>query len=235
MRTVLAILICCLVFPLRAGWFFAAATAGGGPTYLVEQGFEGTGYDNGETWTESVTDTVDEDYATSPAVGSQSLRIVASANINSTYVSFTAQDTVYAFCRFRWVTKGAGTYVLATVRTSSGTVQGSISILVTGVLRATATGDASATSTDAIPVDTDIYLWMEFVKGTGANAIMRAGWSTDGTKPSLAATGAKAAVSSAGTSTAQGARLMLGSSSSNTAEFIYDHVLVDDANIGNNP
>jgi hypothetical protein len=51
------------------------AAGGGGPSYLVNQNFEGTGYDNAEIWTEDLGTggTVNEDYTTTPLVGSQSL------------------------------------------------------------------------------------------------------------------------------------------------------------------
>lgn len=217
-------------------WNGTGISVGGGVSYLVNQGFEGTGYDNSETWTEAGTGTIDEDYTTSPIVGSQSLRITLAAQTGSTYAAFTAQDTVYFFARLRFdsITGGASR-TLATFRDGSATVHASLQHSTSGVLRVSATGGTANNSTDALPTATDIYVWFEYVKGTGTNAIARAGWSTDGTKPTLSAGAAKACVSNDGTSTAQASRIYLGHSASSTIDTVWDKTLVDDAVIGSNP
>jgi|688.fasta_scaffold166066_2 hypothetical protein len=59
------------------------------PSYLVNQNFEATGYDNGESWTEDLGTggTVDEDYAISPLVGSQSLLLSEATGDVSTKIT----------------------------------------------------------------------------------------------------------------------------------------------------
>jgi len=64
--------------------------------FLVCQNFEGTGYDNSETWTEDAG-TPDEDYGTALR-GSQSLQL-ASGEV--TYKTFTEQTDVWAHFLFR--------------------------------------------------------------------------------------------------------------------------------------
>ncbi|MEO7723201.1 MAG: hypothetical protein ABIU29_00705, partial [Chthoniobacterales bacterium] len=63
----------------------------------------------------------------------------------------------------------------------------------------------------------------------------RVGWSTDGTKPDLSATGAQVARCANGTSTEQIAKLMIGSPSNVTNDFYVDKVLVSTSPIGSNP
>lgn len=62
-------------------------------TYLLNQNFEGTGYDNSESWTETLDGgTVDEDYTTTVLAGSQSLFMPAALNTIGTLTA----TTVYA-------------------------------------------------------------------------------------------------------------------------------------------
>ena len=73
------------------------------------QNFEGTGYDNSETWTEGTegtltTGVLNEDYAVSPIRGSQSLRMKDdSTNGFWTTYMFPAQDDIYLFMQFKLV------------------------------------------------------------------------------------------------------------------------------------
>ena len=216
----------------------AFRSAGGGVTYLVQQGFEGSGYDNGEIWTESASGTRDEDYTTSPIEGSHSLRISGSAQSPSTYVSFTTLDTVYCYFRFRYNAIDSSSRTIATIRDSSGNILATLAhVATTGALRITAQGGTGNSSTDSITAGAgnEIHVWIEYVKGTGSDAIARAGWSTDGTKPTFTAGAAKACVSNNGTVTAQAGRLMLGHTSNGVYDYVFDKVRVDDASIGNSP
>lgn len=215
---------------------------GGGPSYLVNQNFEtpGTGYDNGETWSAgSSTGTVDPDNATNPIVGTQSLNIITSAQTGSTFTSFTAQDTVYGFFRMRINSYGGSTQTIAGVRNTGASLRGTIQLTGTRQLRALTSGGTGNASTDVIPtgVGNEIYVWFEYVKATVAanDAIMRVGWSADGTKPTFTAGGAKTAISSNGTSQDQMTRVYMGQDASSTWDLTFDRVLISSSAIGNNP
>ncbi len=226
-----------LVTPAMALPFgFWKTSGGGGPSYLVNQNFEGTGYDNGETWTSAGGGTVNADYATNPIVGSQSLYITGTAT--STYRSFSAQDSVFGFARVRFETYDTGgNRNFWSIRDGSGTSVADFGITSAGKMRATAAGGSANTSLDTIPTGGgyDLYIWFEYVKGTGSDAIARVGWSMDGTKPTFAASAAKSAVSSNGTTTSQGARFYWGATASSVFEIVTDKTLISTTAIGNNP
>jgi hypothetical protein len=202
-----------------------AFRSGGGPSYLVNQNFETptTGYDNGESWTEAGTGTVEAANTTTVIVGTQSLQINLAAQTGSTDISFTAQSSL--FCKFRFrVASTSGNPTIATIRNGS-TILGSLILVgVNRTLRTVAAGGSNASSSTTLPANTDIYIWLEFVQGTGANAICRAGWATTDIKPSLTATGAQTCLSNNGTSTAQADHLYLGHSVSSTFQAFYDVV-----------
>jgi hypothetical protein len=219
-------------FHLSASWSVAGFVINpyrfvtSGSSFLLNQNFEGTGYDNGETWTEAGTGTVDEDHTSTVIAGSQSLRVNLSAQTGSTYAAFTAINDVYCKFRFRVASTNGGNQIVATIR-DGATALGTLTLAgASRVLRATAAGGSNGTSSDVLPVNTDIYVWFEYLKGTGANAICRCGWATTDSKPSLASTGAKTGVSSNGTSTAQPSRIYLGNTGTGTVECFFDAVQV---------
>lgn len=195
-----------------------------GSSFLLNQNFEGTGYDNGETWTEAGTGTVDEDHTGTVIAGSQSLRINLASQNGSSYTEFTAQSALYIKFRFRVASTNGGNQVVATIR-DGATVLGTLTLAgASRVLRATAAGGSNGTSTDVLPVDTNLYVWFEYIQGTGANAICRCGWATTDSKPSLASTGTKTGVSSNGTSTSQPNRLYFGNTGTGIVECFFDVV-----------
>ncbi|MEO7723200.1 MAG: choice-of-anchor Q domain-containing protein [Chthoniobacterales bacterium] len=205
------------------------------PTPLINQGFAGPGYDNGETWTPSGKGTIDPDSTSSPIVGGQSLEINLSAKTGKTFASFAAQDNVYGFCRIRWHSHTNSPAIIS-FRNSAGFVRGTVSILnATNAMRGAASSGTNADSSTGMPVNTNIYVWFEYQKGTGSNAIFRCGWSTTGTKPDLSATGAQTCNSSNGMGKDQISRIYLGTGSPVTSDVFYDHILVSTAPIGNNP
>ena len=90
----------------RFGVRWGGVAASPAASYLVNQNFEGTGYDNGETWTEYVGTgaTVNEDYATSPAplAGEQSLYVVGGSDDGETYTSFSSSGTIHVRMMIRF-------------------------------------------------------------------------------------------------------------------------------------
>lgn len=204
-----------------------AFRGGGGPSYLVNQNFEtpSTGYDNGESWTEAGTGTVEAANTTTVIAGSQSLQINLVGQTGSTYIAFTAQGSLFCKFRFRVASTNTGNQVVATIRDSSANILGTLTLAgMNRVIRATAGGGSANTSSTLLPLDTNLYIWFEYVKGTGSNAICRAGWATTDTKPTMTATGTVTAVSSNGTVTADATRLYLGNTGTGTVECFFDVV-----------
>jgi hypothetical protein len=206
-----------------------AFRSAGGSSFLLEEGFEGTGFEN--TWTTAGTGTVDPDEATTVIAGSQSLQFLLSGTNGSSYASFSAQASLFCKCRFRVASTNSGTQVFATIRSGTTVLATYTMVGASRVLRANAAGGANGTSSDAVPVDTDLYVWIEYQAGPGTLSVARIGWVAveDYTeKPSLASTGAKAGVSTstsapAGTSAD---RLYLGNTGTGTMECFFDTVQV---------
>lgn len=187
----LYLLILCLLITSPAFAFSPAIQAvisAGGATVpectglLVCQNFEGTGYDNSETWTSGWNGTPDPDNATSPAPlrGSQSLSIAGATGYAGVYHSMGDQGELYGHFLLRYNADFAGETVLvqlgrtdnydvpvAKIKTSAGQL-----IPMFG------------TQTDvyvAISKDTTYRVWWYFKAATGAcdnNGIIRV-WLTN--------------------------------------------------------
>jgi hypothetical protein len=235
-RVLLSLLTCVLCLGAmspRAGVIAGGRQAAGGvvPTYLVKQDFEGAGYDNSETWTESGAGTIDEDYATSPAplVGSQSLQLSGAAVIN-TYTTFAGQSTVDVYFKLHRVS--GSNHRGMSLRNSSGTAVFYLIIESGGALtaRAGTAGGVSTVSTTSTGTTYDV--WITWTKGTGANAVASVAFSTNGVRP---LSGNAYAQHTTGNAATDAARIMLGSDLSSTFHLVFDKVRVDDVTIGDNP
>lgn len=203
---------------------------------IRKQNFEGTGYDNGETWTEASTGgtpIIDEDYSTA-LVGLQSLRLQnADFEGCETRNSFTGVSEVYGFFRMKWVTKTDGT-IFHQLRTLSSTIL--VDLSVNSGASATvhvANGAGSANTTATMTVGTEYYVWYHYL--TGANATAEVWFSTSSTKPGDGTSGhAKTTV---GTVTGDAAEIALKLENFSTTknEAIFDRVWLAPGVIGNNP
>jgi hypothetical protein len=228
MKTLSILLQILGVLWLSAGWAAAGiiinpyAFGVAEPAWMIKQGFEGTGYDNGETWTGVGSGTVDPDYTGVVLVGSQSLRLVTAGQTANTRNEFGGQSTLFCRWQMRLVSVSTGNQVLATIRVTAG-VRATLTI-ASGKLRVTSSGGTANDSVNNVPTGTDIWLWFEYEAGTGSNAITRAGWSTTATKPSLTASGSQTCVSSNGTGTDNVTRLYLGHTGNTTWEQVIDEV-----------
>lgn len=147
---------------------------------LVCQNFEGTGYDNSESWTEScVGATCDADYATSPAPlrGTHSLLMDAGAGNGTTYIAFTASDEI------------SGHMMLSVGADTGGTIL-SIRNATTDLYNIgyNSVGNkymanAATVGATAFTVPVTHYVWFYYKKGTGADEINRFWFSTTRTFP----------------------------------------------------
>jgi hypothetical protein len=195
-----------------------------GSSFLLNQNSEGTGYDNGETWTEAGTGTVDEDHTGTVIAGSQSLRVNLSAQTGSTYASFTSQSSLFVKCRFR-VASTSSNPTIITIRNGTTILASLILVGVNRTLRVNG-GGSNGSASGTIATGTNIFVWFEYVKGTGSNAITRAGWAATDSKPDLSTTGAQTCIATNGTGTVNADRLYLGHSVSSTYEAFFDAVQV---------
>lgn len=194
---------------------------------LVCQNFEGTGYDNSESWTEGVGTggTVDEDDTTATVLrDSQQLKIYAgdSGQTSYTYVSFTAQTEVWFHVRVKFPdgTPSNSTYFL---NLSDGSnTQGFISLLTTGGIRAYQGSIYSAGATTPMFADNTAYHVWGYYKAsdTGMNNGKMTIWvGTSTTRPESS----ECSVTT-GTSEASVTRIMLQEKYQGTAYF--DQVIV---------
>jgi hypothetical protein len=88
---------------------------GAAPTYLFNQGAEGAGYDNSESWNEVGT-VIDEDDATTPLVGSQSILINGTTARLTSPTFAESEDEVICKFRIKLITvPAAGTTLLTFV------------------------------------------------------------------------------------------------------------------------
>lgn len=202
-------------------------------TYLINQNFEGTGYDNSETWTTS-TGSPNADYTTTALLGSQSLLANTATTAARARADFTNNDNLWGYFLFRRVggSNPAGDRLLLEIAQNGGSTRAfAISVTSTGALKVDA--GTTATTTDVTAVDTTYHIWWRYAKGSGSNAIGEVAFSTNGTEPT---SGNAFKNVTNGTYTGQGGRIYLGYTSTNAnSDFVYDKVLVDDADIGSNP
>lgn len=208
---------------------------------LINEQFEGPG-SSGWTYTVSLSSRAWSDqYVTSPAplVGSYSARIQATLttpNQVNAQKTFSSSGNVY--CRFLINHQGytSGNTTLATIRDSAGNILATFGLFnnVSSAPRATATGGSIVNALTSPTIGTTYYCWFEYEKGTGTDAVCRAGYSTTSSRPTWPTTGIGSgflAVSINGTVTANADRIMFGS---NTSATNYD-VIIDDIQVQSTP
>jgi VCBS repeat-containing protein len=187
------------------------------PTYLLAEGFEGTGYEN-TGWTENGTP--NENYTNLVLHGAQSLNCVGAQYIQR---SFAFSTSFYVYFRVRWNTWSDYNSILYWDDANYGTA----ALLYADDNRLEILhGSVVADGTTTIAANTTYHVWVEWTKGTGANGTMKVFLATSGTKP---------ASPEASITTGNGAatqRMYLGPTGSGP-NVIFDRLLVDDVPIGN--
>lgn len=151
-------------------------------TYLVNQGFEGTGYDNSETWT--ATGTVDADEASVFSVGSQSLEINSSASLDFVVSpAFSAQSTVYCRALIRYTgTPGSANDIFAFRASTSARLR--VFLATDGRIGIDHGTTATTYTTAAVSADTWTYLWFRYTASTGGdNGVAEASFATSNSRP----------------------------------------------------
>ncbi len=150
-RLVLILLLSLTCFAQEINVRHHPAPAPSGCTgYLVCQNFEGTGYDNGETWTSESPTVLDPDYATAPLLGSQSLRVSESGGTaKGAYKDFTVGAHKYGFFILKMTAIGSGSNTFLMLGNGSGpwayiyrnAADGALKVYVGGTLTGTVTID----------------------------------------------------------------------------------------------
>jgi hypothetical protein len=166
-------------------------TSGGVGTssFLVHQNFEGTGYDNSETWiaTTGTGGSIDPDEATTVLRGSQSLRIYAgdSGQTSVTRINLgTTQNELWGFARVRIgsTLPGADTFFLRLYNVANDYNSGQINIRATGNGKI-ANGLTEATAVGIWSPNVTYYMWFYWTKGTGSDGLARLYIGTSSTRP----------------------------------------------------
>ncbi len=225
MKSLIAFILCwslpflCLGGPIQSHHAAVAkkrAAPGGGGSgtdyspYLVKQDFEGTGYDNSESWTESSSP--DEDYTGLVLEGSQSLQVESGEGGRKGY---TASDAVTACFIIRFTS--APTDFNAFVFVEDAFTNPLAQIYTNGGKFVVQHGSSSDAGNLTLAANTTYYFRLEYSKGTGANGALNLYVGTTSASQTLDASTA------AGTATDQAGSILLASPLATT---LYDHVRV---------
>lgn len=205
-------------------------TIGAGASYLIDQDFEGAGYDNGETWTEAGAGTIDEDYTGTVLDGTQSLQLAGTSAAANTSSTFGNQSEVWMYALFRLVNLPGSTENIINLRTTGGADCYIARINTSGQL--TVANGPTATCVTTVSTGTTYHIWCYYKTGTGANAILNVAFSTTGIRPT---SGNNFAQVTTGTAATDPDRIRIGTASSITHSVIFDKIRVDNVQIGDNP
>lgn len=206
--------------------------------YLLEQGFEGTSYDNSQTWAEVGSATLNEDYTTTVLVGSQSMLIDLTSNTGDTTSPLISMPSGggniwYVYFQLRVLTFPSSGFRVATVTNSFDLSINASSNLV--IRPQVGTGVATVGKLEA---GTTYHVWMQGsgndIETAGAGTA-RVGFSTTGIRPTSGDNYAiDTDVSANGPFTT--VQLVFGSRQvSANYSVIIDKVRVDNDVIGDNP
>ncbi len=141
---------------------------------LICQNFEGTGYDNGESWAETIgtNGIANEDYTATVLRGSQSLLVYggdAGQNSFTTYTLSADQSTLYTHTLFQVDSLAAATSIIKGDNSAAANILTISQTITTGTVSVWC-GGTGATTVSGMSVGTTYHVWGKYVKGTGANA-----------------------------------------------------------------
>ena len=200
-------------------------SAPSGATYLINQNFETptTGYDNGETWTE----TGGPNPVYTPAiVGSQSLRIysASSSAVFAESPTFSAQSDVWYRCRFRInALNNFNGDAQFSVRGGVNTLAG-LYVQTDGTVKFKVNGADSAASATTLSTGTNYYVWIHYVASNTCTLYV----SSSSTRPSSDGSGN---VVRTGTAGAVNADKVLCYNGFYQGDFIFDEILVSTSSL----
>ncbi len=201
-----------------AATFTLTVNSSTAPTYLLSEGFEGTGFEN-TGWTK--IGTPNADYTNTVLFGSQSLNCTGGQRI---YRTFSFSNSFYLYLKVRFITLPTYQVLMDWRDANLNTVA---EFYMNGGTCNLSHGSVDANSSTTFATGTTYDLWIEWTKGTGSNGTLKLFVATNGTKPASPqvniTTGNGGATS----------LFTLGPESSGSA--IFDRILVDDVAIGSNP
>jgi hypothetical protein len=199
--------------------FVLAVNSSSAPTYLLAEGFEGTGFENAGWITHG---SANPDYTNVVLHGSQSLNCSGAQYVERPFAYATSFNLYF---RVRWSTWGDYNNIIYWDDANYSIVAG---IYADDNRIEADHGSAYGYGTTTISANTTYHVWAEWAKGTGNNGTMKIFMSTTGTKPATPEVNL-----TTGTGGAP-ARIYIGPTSSG-ANAIFDRLLVDDVPIGSNP
>jgi hypothetical protein len=217
-------------FNRRMKWEIGAAVSG--VIYLLQQDFtNGSGATPGAptyggSWTNSVGTWVFNN--TSPALpqGGNNAKGGPDFGGGICYGTFTSGNPRYGYFEFQLSAIPGGTLKLYKLQDSGGTDKVWISILSDGRLAVFNSDFEGYATVGTISANTNYQVWMTYLGGTSMNV----SFSTDGTRPTSGDNFASGACSV----NAAVERCSLQYSDGNIMCY-FDHILVNDTQIGNNP
>lgn len=150
--------------------------------YLINQGFEGTGYDNGETWTETSGSPLEDPDNTEWAItGSQNLVLRRSGGTTASIRSYLA---AYGGTTNQTELYGYGVIVMTTTNANNAFFQLKSNTTSYNFIRCNSSGRlavfssngaTSASPTDGMPTNTPVHVYWHVNNTTGAGNIE---WNT---------------------------------------------------------
>jgi len=198
---------------------FRDQSGGSASTYLLSEGFEGSGYEN-SGWTEGGTP--NEDYTTTALHGAQSLNCVGAQYL---WRTFRYSDSFNLYFCVRWNAWADYNNIISWDNVGWSTIA---SLWADDNRISINHGSVSANGTTSIAPNTTYHVWVEWTGGSGNNGTMKLYVSTDGIKP-----GIPEASITTGTGGAT-ERMYMGPFAAGP-NVIFDRILVDDVPIGSNP
>lgn len=197
--------------------------AAAGATYIFNQGFEGAGYDNGETWGETADPNEDDTTAPSPLVGSQSLRF------NGTTQRLTSpaitEDDVWTTFQVHFVTLPTSTTLLTFLGPGV-----SVDLQASGAIRIGGTVNSPST-TDTYTTGVKYFFKCRYSRDTdggGGSAVYSVEFNTTGT---FNGSGNDFTSATTGTDAAQCTNVRWHAEAATTVDYVLDAVLGDDVDI----
>lgn len=197
------------------------AAGGAGPTYLFQESFEGTGYEN--SWTEDLGSPNEDDTTPAPYHGTHSLSVVLDNRITLN-TTWTAPSTAYCFFAIYW-TSDATDFV---VQGRNGTTDLWLLQRNSDDTFRLYHGSSFQNTASTFAVGAWVYFWLDYTAGGGTDGVANVYISTTTTKP-----GSPTITVSNGTATLGMTQFYIRNDSN--IEYNIDRILVDDVAIGNAP
>ena len=200
---------------------------------FLEKFDTGVGYDL-SGWTENLNaGIINEDYVGIILDGTQSLRLVTAGGTTWFQRGVTATNHIWMFFNIQFTTLSIGEKSIIEFQTAVSAVLGKV-VASTAGLKAYANGGTSGVTLDVVTTGVKYWVWVEF-DNSGASTLCNVGFSTNGVRP----TSGNKYKASSGPLNATACEIVAvgvaGSDFGTDVEFIYDYVLADDAQIGDNP